>query len=325
MPLLSFVHRLPPLDSTALRLDRYRRARIDDVLATRRGAVDAIAAACSALADAPDDVLAQRVDRLVSEVLDEFRRVPTGAPRAERSLGRLDAWLRSEAPELLDREALLPPPVKDFSMRLLHRVNTVVGSYDVWTAVLVEALGAVRKAHVYDLAAGTGGYARHLARHPPEGIELRITSSDLSPSYVAAGEAQARAEGCARLRWEVRDALDLRALRERGDVDLFLCTQAVHHLTPGQVTRMVRQAIDAAPGGLLVIDLMRSPLSALATPLFVALAAPWPVLVYDGFQSVRRAYTPAELQLLARLAGARAVSVRAWGPAWCVLRAKLQP
>jgi len=36
---LALVHRLPPLDLAALRLDRYRARRVDDVLATRRGAV----------------------------------------------------------------------------------------------------------------------------------------------------------------------------------------------------------------------------------------------------------------------------------------------
>lgn len=322
MSALSFVHKLPPLDLAARRLDRHRARRVDDVLAARRGAAAEVSAACASLTGGPDDALARRVDRLAAELLQELRLTPSAAPALERALARVDAALRSDAPEILDVD-LLPQPVKDLSMRLLHRVNASVGSYDLWTEVVVDALGpAARDAHVYDLAAGTGGYARHLARNQPPGRRLRVTSSDLSPAYVAVGEAAARAEGATELRWEARDVLDLRALRARGDVDLFLCTQAVHHLTPGQVTRMIAHATAASPGGLLVIDLLRSPLSALATPVFVALTTPWPVLVYDGFQSVRRAYTPAEFELLARLAGAREVSARAWGPAWCVLRAK---
>ena len=319
--LLPLVHRLPPVDLAARRLDRARANRVDDVLATRRAAVAEVSAACAALTEAPDDRLARRVDRLAAELLQELRLTPSRAPRIDRALGRADALLRSDAPELLDLD-LLPQSVKDFSMRLLHRFNAAAGSYDVWTAALADALGPAADAHVYDLAAGTGGYARHLARHQPPGRRVRVTSSDLSPDYVAVGEATARAEGIAEVRWEARDALDLRALRERGDVDLFLCTQAVHHLTPGQVTRMVAQAVAASPGGLLVIDLMRGPLATLAAPVVVALAAPWPVLLYDGWLSVRRAYTPAEFTLLARLAGAREVSSRAWGPGWCVLRTK---
>lgn len=318
---LALVHRLPPLDLAALRLDRYRARRVDDVLATRRGAVAEVADACAALVEGLDDGRSRRVDRLAAELLQELRLTPSSADAVDRAIARADGALRSDAPELLDVD-LLPRRIKDLSMRLLHRVNVSIGSYDVWTDVLVDALGPAASAHVYDLAAGTGGYARHLVRHQPPGRHLRVTSSDLSADYVAAGEGRARAEGAGEVRWEVRDALDLREVRERGDVDLFLCTQAVHHLTPGQVTRMIAHATAAAPGGLLVIDLLRSPLSALATPLFVALTTPWPVLVYDGFQSVRRAYTPAEFELLARLAGAREVASRAWGPAWCVLRAK---
>lgn len=321
MGALSLVQRLPPIDRAALRLDRFRAARIDDVLATRRDAVAEVRAACAALVEGPDAARARRVDRLAGELLRELRLVPSSAPRAVRALGRADDALRSEAPEILDGEGL-PQGVKDLSMRLLHRVNVALGSYAVWTEAIVDALGDAAEAHVYDLAAGTGGYARHLARNPPAGRRIRVTSSDLSPDYVAVGAARARAEGLTEIRWEPRDALDLRALRARGDVDLFVCTQAVHHLTPGQVTRMIAQAAAASPGGLLVIDLCRSALAALATPALVGLAAPWPVLLFDGWQSVRRAYTPAEFELLARLAGVAEASARPWGPGWCVLRAR---
>ncbi len=321
MNALGLLHRLPPPGLLARHLDRARARRVDDVLYTGGGAVREVEAACRALLDGADARAERVVDVLARQLLQELRLAPSSADAVTRQAARFDAALRSDAPELLDVD-LLPQPVKDYSMRLLHRLNARIGSYDLWTEAVVDALGDAADAHVYDLAAGTGGYARHLARHQPAGRRVRITSSDLSPDYVAVGERAAREEGVTDVRWEVRDALDLRALRARGDVDLFLCTQAVHHLGPAMVVRMISQAVHASRGGLLVVDLARGALTALGTLAVVGVVTPWPVLVYDGFQSVRRAYTPAEFTLLARLAGAKDVSARLWGPAWCVLRAR---
>jgi SAM-dependent methyltransferase len=318
---LSFVQRLPALALVAGRLDARRGGRVDDLLSSRRGRARDALDACAALL-AGDDAAAQRtLDEAAAALLGELRGAAPGDGALDRGAAMLDVVVRSDGPELLDVDAV-PQRVKDFTMRLLHRANVVAGSYDVWTGAVCEALGDRADAHVYELAAGTGGYARHLARHHPPGRHIRVTSSDLSAEYVAIGEAAARAEGISGVTWETRDALDLRALRERGDVDLFLCTQAAHHLSAGQLVRMISQCVHAAPGGLLVIDLMRGATTALATLALSGLVAPWPVLVYDGFQSVRRAYTPAELTLLARLAGATRVDARPYGPAWCLLHAR---
>lgn len=316
---LGFLHKIPSPSRLAQALDRTRDAHLDDVLTEGRDDVRALLRAREALKQGPDASAAETVDRVASKLLAELRASSSREGAALRAMTLFDRALHTEDEELLDRE-LLPQPVKDFSMRLLHRVNVVLGSYSVWTDAIVHALGDRRDAHVYDLAAGTGGYARHLVAHPPEGYSLRVTSSDLRSDYVAIGAARAREEGLD-VRYEVRDALDLRELRERGDVDLFLCTQAVHHLSPGMVVRMIAQCIAAAPRGLVVVDLFRSLTNFVAAGAFVSLAAPFPVLVYDGLVSVRRSYTPAELSLLAHLAGAHHVESRTWGPAYCLLHA----
>ncbi len=295
--------------------------RLDGLLSARRETVRRTLDACDALAAGPDESAAAEVHRNASELLAELRAPERGADTLTTLATRLDDAVRSDGPELLDLD-VVPRAVKSVTMRLLHRTNAAVGSYDTWTAAVRSALGARGSAHLYDLGAGTGGYARHLAKHPPAGLALRVTSSDLEPAYVAAGERAALDEGLRGITWEVCDALDLRALRERADVDLFLCTQAAHHLPPGMLVRMISEAVRSAPGGLLVVDLSRSVATALATAAVTSIVAPWPLLVYDGFQSVRRAYTPAEFALLARLAGATRVDAKPFGPAWCSLHAR---
>ena len=318
---LGFVQRLPPADPLSLRLDRARARRVDDVLSSRRGTVREVLDACDALLASPDTRAAKTVDAYAAQLLAELRRTPASAGAIDQGVARIDAALRSAGPEILDVEGV-PQRLKDFTMRLLHAVNVSLGSYDVWTRAALEALGDRDDAHLYDLAAGTGGYARHLRRHMPAGRRLRVTSSDLSPAYVALGRREAERAHITDVAWEERYALDLSALRERNDVDLFLCTQAVHHLSPGQAVRMISQAIHTAPGGILVVDIFRGAVTALGSLALISLATPWPVIVYDGFQSVRRAYTPAEFTLLARLAGAASVEAKAYGPAWCTLHAR---
>lgn len=316
-----FVQHFPPAGLLSLHLDRARGRRVDDVLSSRRGTAREVLDACDALLASPDARAAKAVDVYAAQLLSELRLTPSSAGAIDRGAARLDAALRSSAPEILDVEGV-PQQLKDFTMRLLHKVNVSLGSYDVWTRAVLDALGDHNDAHLYDLAAGTGGYARHLSRHRPAGRRLRVTSSDLSPEYVALGRREAERSHITDVAWEARDALDLRALRERNDVDIFLCTQAVHHLSPGQVVRMISQAIHTAPGGLLVVDICRSAVTALGSLALISLATPWPVIVYDGFQSVRRSYTPAEFTLLARLAGAANVEAKPYGPAWCTLHAR---
>lgn len=318
---LSFVQRLAPVAPFSRRLDQLRADRVDDVLSSRRGSAREVLDACETLLDGADAGAARIVDRNASQLLSELRLTPSNASAVDRGATRVDVALRSEGREILDLDGV-PQGIKDFSMRLLHRVNVTLGSYDAWTRSLLDALGDRDPAHVYDLAAGTGGYARHLATHPPAGRALRITSSDLRDDYVALGRRLAAREGASTVQWEQRDALDLRELRARGDVDLFLCTQAVHHLAPGMVVRMISQAIHSAPGGLFVVDIYRSAAAAVGALALVSASTPWPVLMYDGFQSVRRAYTPAEFTLLARLAGATQIDAKPLGPGWCTLHAR---
>ncbi len=296
----------------AVRLDERRRSRVDELIVEERATVQEISAACARLAEGPDDGAAAAIDRGVAHMLAGLR----AAGGSSGALEAVDDVVRSDELEWLDLE-WVPGVAKRAGMKLLHLVNGVTGAYPKWSEVLAEALGPTptRPAHVHDLAAGTGGFARWLAMHPPHGLELRVTSSDLDPGYVALGERAARREHAA-VRFETRDALDLRGI---GPVDLFVCTQATHHLGPARVLRMIAQAIAHAPRGIVIVDVYRAAGVALGTGAVLALIA-LPIM-RDGVLSVRRSYTPAELALLARLAGARVVRAEPVGAVHCVLHA----
>jgi SAM-dependent methyltransferase len=312
------LYSLPPVGRVALRLDAHRDARVTPLLSARRGAARAVREALDTLRETADDDAASTVQRHARELLAELRDDTPPGPGLRAAHG-LDARLRSEAVELLDRDDF-PEVLKAPTMLGLHWVNVALGAYPAWSRCVDETLGDKAHARLYDLAAGTGGFARWLARHPPRGRRLDVTSSDRDARYVAAG-ARAADRDRGAVRFETRDALDLRALRAARSVDLFLCTQAVHHLHPGQVVQLTAQCIAAAPGGLLAIDLNRSVAAAAGAAAMVGALAPWPVLIYDGVLSARRAYTPAELRLLALLAGATHADARPLGPVHLQLHA----
>jgi SAM-dependent methyltransferase len=303
----------------AQHLDRVRAGRVADVLEAHPEQVRAARAASAVLLEKPTEHTAQAELASSADQLLLALRTPTRSEtHLDRALAFVDGLVRSELPELLDRPGV-PERFKELTMHTLHRANLQAGSYDHWLLLLHALLGDA-PAHVYDLAAGTGGFARHAARHARS--PLRMTSSDRSARYVGRGMRAAEQEGVTQVRWEVCDALDLRAARERGDVDLFLCTQAAHHFSPGALVQLLSHGVHSARRGVLIIDLLRSASTAIGTAILAAVSAPWPGLIVDGFQSARRAYTPAELTLLATLAGCDRIDARPFGPAWCTLHAQ---
>ncbi|MFO0630201.1 MAG: hypothetical protein U0325_31880 [Polyangiales bacterium] len=91
-------------------------------------------------------------------------------------------------------------------------------------------------------------------RHPVPGCAMTVTTTDLRPEYVRAGER--RAQGLP-LRHAVCDALDQRSLRG-GGCDLLCCFQAVHHAGPGMLAQLMAESLRTASRGLLVVDLAQA-------------------------------------------------------------------
>lgn len=242
-----------------------------------------------------------RVEGHAQRILAEYRATQRGL------LANLDRLVHTNAREALDHDDV-PWAVRYDTMLRLDRLNQRLGSYAMWTKALRAVVG--EQAHVFDLAAGLCGFGRYLAAH----TGWRVTASDLHEDYIAAARALTPGE---RPKLVVQDALRLADLR---DVDVFTCTQALHHFTPGQLVRMFHEATRAAPLGLVAFDLVRGVGTYLGASLLLPVLAGRGVVSHDGRLSVRRSYSAAELTLLARLAGARNVEVRALGPVHLCLR-----
>lgn len=308
--------RLPPL---AAALDEALRSSLDAVLDDNAAQVGEVSEALARLAERPRELDADFVELAVEGLLAHARRLARERGGLGRLAAVLDGPLRSSSPELMDR-AWVPAWVRRTEMRILRVLGERLG-FAAW-ATLVDEVFRARPSdggappHVYELAAGAGGLALYLAKARVG--ELRLTSSDLSPDHVELLRAAALREGRPH-HVEVRSAFDL---RETDDVDLFVCTLAAHHLSPGELVRTIDQATRFSRRGLLVLDLTRSASALALTAVSGMVLHPFPPLVYDALQSVRRSYLPSELELFARVAGARLVVARPVAPAHVVLHAE---
>lgn len=325
MRLFDFTRRVPMsvIAPCSVALDRARERGVDEFLWRERALVDELReqilskVSSAALSDG------EGVDALSQELLTKYRAWSSGAALS-RAMVMTDALVRSTSGEIMDLP-WIPRWMRRLEMRTLDRVNVELGSYESWSRSIERALtgsSAQHGATLMDLAAGSGGFFRFLAR---SGLARRndwtLIATDIERTYVEQGARECERDKVSDVvRCEVRSAVALESLR--GEVDLFVCTQALHHMPPGLVLRVIAAAIHAAPRGIVLIDLVRGAMLSAMTGVALSVVARVPFVVWDGVQSVRRAYLPSELALLAKLAGAGAVDARWEAPAHQVVHAR---
>jgi ubiquinone/menaquinone biosynthesis C-methylase UbiE len=197
---------------------------------------------------------------------------------------------RSLEPELLDLETP-PPEERERIAGYLAFVNRWLGG----TAAIDHHLRQVREpATVLDVAAGAADIPRDLARRHPH---LTCIAFDLSEWMLAL------AGGLPKVRGDVR----FFPFRDRS-VDYIITTHFFHHLTDDQIVAVLKEFDRVARRGIIVNDLLRNRRALFWIKLFTLGANRY--VKYDGPQSVRKAFTVAEIETLARRAGLDWLRVR---------------
>lgn len=213
--------------------------------------------------------------------------------------------------ELMDRPALTRDDLRPVLADLRH-INLLLG----WRMYALRAVAryirhnGLARFSLVDVASGSGDIPLAIARWARrEGITAWVVATDVSPEIVAvAREHMADVPGAEAQR---QDALAL--TYPDGAFDIALCTLALHHFAPDDAVKLLR---DMARVGrhVFVFDLVRSPLAYIGAVLLTRLGRMNPITQHDGPASVRRAYTAAELRLLAERAGLRSPRVRVHFP-----------
>lgn len=166
---------------------------------------------------------------------------------------------------------------------------------------------------VLDVATGSADIPLQVAAWArSRGIRMRVTATDLHPTTLAFARRGAAADPDVRV--EAADALHLPY--GDGAFDVVLCSTALHHFDArADLLRVLGEMDRVGALGGIVNDLRRSrPALAGARLLAATVWRTHPVTRHDGPLSVRRAFTPAELDELARAAGLAGARVHAHVP-----------
>lgn len=243
----------------------------------------------------------------------------------ERFGAWLDQHVRTDAVESLDRPDH-PERRKLQQVRWLHVQNVLLRSSARYVEILrpsIEDAAHARRGErvrVLELACGSGDLTFALADELAyRGLPADIVGSDVVRGYIERASQQALARRSP-VRFRRLDALRLASAIEPGEVDVVFLAQSAHHFTPGQLARMMAEALAAGGRHFVVIDGHRS-LRLLAALTALGALTLDRDFARDGIISARRFYSEPELRTIAELAcpGAR-IATETAPPLTSVLR-----
>lgn len=184
----------------------------------------------------------------------------------------------------------------------LRRMSDVLG----WTRLAVQEVAQLvasyqfRAFSVLDVATGAAYIPAALARWARhQNLRASITACDISQQALAA--ARTTCTGFPEIQLEWQNALALTYPDQSFDV--VLCQGILHHFPPRQAIMLMQELQRVARHAVILTDLQRT------RPLY---ASVWialhtivrnPITRHDGLVSIRRAYRPDEVQVLAEHAG----------------------
>ena len=203
---------------------------------------------------------------------------------------------RNLLPEIMD-DPDLPEAEHLAALRGLAHINVLSGSSRILWSPLRQFLrsSGLNRIRLLDVASGGGDVPLHLGRRLRRvGFAFEVTGTDISPRAVASARCRAAAEESVHF-----DTLDV--LREElpGGFDVVTCSLFLHHLSNEQSRQLLMKMANAAGRLLLVSDLVRSATNVLLVGIAARLLSRSYVVHFDGPQSVRAAFTLAELRELA--------------------------
>jgi ubiquinone/menaquinone biosynthesis C-methylase UbiE len=222
------------------------------------------------------------------------------AGHAALSIGRASFLIpaRQEQPELLDQGAGSMTDVRA-NLSEIWRINRVFGGIDALTRHLYPCLRKhTRPVQVVDLGTGSGEMGSLLMswaeRHRQQ---IAVSMLDLSERNLSVA-AEHMTSG---VRLVQANALALPFARDQ--IDYFISSLFLHHLSPDQVVSLLRETYQRARHGIVMSDVTRGYLPLAAFRLVQPLFARHYLTRHDGVVSIKRAYTPKELRSLSHAAG----------------------
>ncbi len=230
-------------------------------------------------------------------------------------------------PELMDDPKL---DVSEHRLALagLRRINYFSRTGPQLAAELIKIARQrqTNKLEVLDLGCGSGDIARTIAISASKKVALSICGWDISKTAIQT--ANLELEQCrsrsnsvtrdvlAKIRFEVIDAFQ----PPQQSFDVVYGCLFLHHFTNGQAIEKLRMMKSLARCSVVIDDLCRTRLGWWLAKLGCQLLSRSPVVHFDGPQSVRAAFSEAEVIRLADQAGLLGATIRHHWPERFLLR-----
>ena len=244
-------------------------------------------------------------------------RVSGSIPSTVTPLEQSPSWSLAHSlarPTRTDEEELMDGPTatrqeKRGALRDLRRANRFTGGHALTLRALSRLTSGMREGrpfNVLDVATGGGDFPREISRWAIDrGYRPEVLATDRDPQMLEIAAADGRvgrpADQHDGVRYDRADALQLPYADAAFDVAT--CSLFLHHLGPAEAVRLLAELFRVTRRGVVVNDLVRSWVGYLGAAAFTRVTSKNRLFRYDGPLSVRKAYTRAEMRVLAREAG----------------------
>lgn len=200
--------------------------------------------------------------------------------------------------ELMDRPQPVSPELER-DLENLRDLNRCFGSYALISMFLSRWIKPGTRMRIVDLATGSGDIPRLIAEYGRKvGAELQIDALDQQSSTLEI--AKKLSANYPEISFVEGNILEWKAPQP---YDLVMCTLALHHFSEADAIRVLQRCRQFSRKFVLVSDLRRGWLASLGVRLLTATMFREPMTKYDGRLSAARAFSFAEMNLLAQRAG----------------------
>lgn len=191
---------------------------------------------------------------------------------------------------ILARELLDSASAEDARRNLaeLRWINRWLGGHASAVSACGRVMGRSEAFSLLDVGAASGDTSAAIAKAFPG---CRVVRSDLSPQNLGVAPHPKLSADAFRL-----------PFRDRA-FDVVFSSLFLHHFDNGQIVDLLREMRRVARRAVLVVDLERHWLAEIFLPATRWLLGWHPITLHDGVVSVRAAFSPGELEELARQAG----------------------
>jgi len=204
-------------------------------------------------------------------------------------------------PEMMDRRGNDPALLRA-DLHVLGNFNRFLGGHRIALGYLDELLEKLptSRVSVLDLATGGADVPRIIAQWARQrGVRVEITAVDGNPEILRIAREQ-----CAswpEIRIEQHDLLTLPY--PVASFDVVLCSLTLHHFSAPNVVAILRRIHDIARVGYIINDLRRNRVAIGLSKLMARTVISNPIARFDAPASCERAFSVAEMRVMAVQAG----------------------